>query len=162
MHNAPVEPEPRSSAGAAESEATQRDIERQLLSITAELVNELGGTLVTARLESSLERDLGISSLERVELLLRLEQAFHIRLPDAVRAEAVTLSDLVSAVLRAEPRVAEPLPSRREPPSPGTAAPSSAVTLVDVLYWHAERHRTGYTSIFARTTQRQLSGTVSC
>lgn len=117
----------------------QQDVERQLLTITAELVDELGGHAAPARLESSLERDLGISSLERVELLLRLERAFHIRLPDTVMADAVTLGDLVAAVRRAEPAVAEPLPSRREPPGPGTAAPSSATTLVDVLNWHAER-----------------------
>jgi 1-acyl-sn-glycerol-3-phosphate acyltransferase len=118
---------------------TQQDVERQVLATTAELVNELGGTATTPRLESSLERELGISSLERVELLLRLEQAFHIRLSDAVMAEAVTLADLVTAVLQAGPRVAEPLPSRREPQVHATAAPSSAATLVDVLYWHAER-----------------------
>jgi fatty-acyl-CoA synthase len=118
---------------------TQRDVERQVLAIAAELANELGGTATTPHLESSLERDLGISSLERVELLLRLEQAFHIRIADAVMANAITLSDLVTAVVRGKPRVAEPLPSRREPPSPGTEAPSSAATLVDVLHWHAER-----------------------
>ena len=117
----------------------QQDIERQILAITAGLVNELGGTATTPRLESSLERDLGISSLERVELLLRLEQAFHIRLADAVMADAVTLNDLVTAVVRGEPRVVEPLPPPREPPGAGTAAPSSAATLVDVLLWHAER-----------------------
>ena len=128
-----------SSHEASESVATRRHVERQLLTITAGLVNELGGTIATPHLEHSLERDLGISSLERVELLLRLEQAFHIRLPETVMAQAVTLGDLVTAVLRAEPRTAEPLPSRREASSPGTPAPSSAETLVDVLDWHAER-----------------------
>jgi 1-acyl-sn-glycerol-3-phosphate acyltransferase len=128
-----------SSREIVDSVTLQQDVERRVLAITAELVNELGGTATTPRLQSSLERDLGISSLERVELLLRLEQAFHVRLPDAVMAAAVTLADLVTAVLRAEPRVAEPLPSRREPHIPGAAAPSSAATLVDVLYWHAER-----------------------
>jgi 1-acyl-sn-glycerol-3-phosphate acyltransferase len=118
--------------------ATQR-VERQILAIAADLVRELGGATTTPHLEHSLERDLGISSLERVELLLRLERAFHVRLSDAVMAEAVTIGDLVAAVLRAAPRVAEPLPSRREPPSAGTVAPLSAATLVDVLHWHAER-----------------------
>jgi 1-acyl-sn-glycerol-3-phosphate acyltransferase len=122
-----------------DSVATELGVERQILSITAELVSELGGVTTTPRIEHSLERDLGISSLERVELLLRFERAFHIRLPDDVMANAVTLGDLVAAVLRAEPRVAERLPSRREPPTPGMAAPSSAATLVDVLHWHAER-----------------------
>ncbi|HLG57533.1 MAG TPA: AMP-binding protein [Vicinamibacterales bacterium] len=115
------------------------DFERRVLAIAAELVNELGGTATTVRLESSLERDLGISSLERVELLLRLERAFHVRLPDAVMANAVTAHDLVNAVVRGGPPVVDLLPSRHEPPSPGTAAPSSAATLVDVLHWHAER-----------------------
>jgi 1-acyl-sn-glycerol-3-phosphate acyltransferase len=119
--------------------SSREGVERQVLGIAGALVNELGGTTTTPRLEHSLERDLGISSLERVELLLRLEQAFHVRLPDAVMAEAITLGDLVTALLRAEPRVAETLPPRREPTAPGTAAPSSAATLVDVLYWHAER-----------------------
>jgi 1-acyl-sn-glycerol-3-phosphate acyltransferase len=127
------------SREATDDLAKPRRIERQLLAITAELVNELGGTAVRPALHHSLERDLGISSLERVELLLRVEHAFGIRLPDAVMAEAVTLSDLVTAVQLAEPRIAEPLPSRREPAGPGTPAPSSADTLVDVLCWHAER-----------------------
>jgi len=119
--------------------SSREGVERHILTIAGDLVSELGGITTSPRIEQSLERDLGISSLERVELLLRLEQAFHVRLPDAVMAEAVTLADLVTALLRAEPRVAETLPSRREPQGPGTAAPSSAATLVDVLYWHAER-----------------------
>lgn len=119
--------------------ASQSDVDRQILAITGELVNELGGDRITPRLESSLERDLGISSLERVELLLRLERTFHVRLADDVMAGAVTLSDLVAAILRAGPRVAEPLPAQQQPPGPGTAPPSSAATLVDVLHWHAER-----------------------
>ena len=127
------------SLEAADNREAQHGIERQLVAITTELVHELGSTTVSPTLAHSLERDLGIGSLERVELLLRIEQAFGIRLPDAVMAGAVTLNDLVTAILRAEPRIAEPLPSRREPAGPGTPAPESAETLVDVLYWHAER-----------------------
>jgi len=37
-------------------------------------VSELGAVTTTPRIEQSLERDLGISSLERVELLLRLRR----------------------------------------------------------------------------------------
>jgi fatty-acyl-CoA synthase len=119
--------------------SSREGVERHILTIAGDLVSELGGITTSPRIDHSLERDLGIGSLERVELLLRLEQAFHVRLPDAVMAEAVTLADLVTALLRAAPRVAEILPSRREPQGPGTAAPLSAATLVDVLYWHAER-----------------------
>ena len=128
-----------SSREPADSVVTRRAVEGQILAIATDLVAELGGARVTPTLDHSLERDLGISSLERLELLLRLEQAFRIRLSDAVMAEAVTLSDLVTAVLRAQPRTAERLPSRQEAPSPGAPAPSSADTLVEVLSWHAER-----------------------
>src|SRR5271169_1742316 len=48
---------------------------------------------------SQLDRDLGLGSLERVELLARLETAFGVRLPDRVVAEANTPEDLAKALL---------------------------------------------------------------
>ena len=48
---------------------------------------------------SQLDRDLGLGSLERVELLARLETAFGVRLPDQVVAEANTPEDLAKALL---------------------------------------------------------------
>lgn len=92
------------------------------------------GTVVP---DDSLDRDLGIGSLERVELLFRLEQAFGIRFSDTVMGGAETLNDLVQAVLAAGPSLAErcaPL----DLPTTGTSAPSSVRTLVDVLRWRAE------------------------
>ncbi len=47
---------------------------------------------------SQLDRDLGLGSLERVELLARLERAFGVRLPDRVVAEANTPEDLAKAL----------------------------------------------------------------
>ena len=48
----------------------------RVLDVVDELASELrgGGDGRQARLDDSLERDLGISSLERVELLVRLEE----------------------------------------------------------------------------------------
>ena len=56
------------------SEAAQE----RVLEVVRELLTELGGgrALRAAAPEASLERDLGLGSLERVELLLRLESAF--------------------------------------------------------------------------------------
>jgi 1-acyl-sn-glycerol-3-phosphate acyltransferase len=119
--------------------ATNRDVERRVVAITGDLLRELGGVTTTPRLEQSLERDLGIGSLERVELLLRLDRSLHVRLPDAVMTDAVTLGDVLAAVLHAKPRAPESLPAKREPSRPGATAPSTAVTLVDVLRWHAEQ-----------------------
>ena len=58
-------------------------VERRVLEIVEEFVAELGGFRGPVAPHNSLDRDLGIGSLERVELLLRLEQAFGVRLPDA-------------------------------------------------------------------------------
>jgi 1-acyl-sn-glycerol-3-phosphate acyltransferase len=46
-----------------------------------------------------LERELGLGSLERVELMLRLGDACGVRLPDRVVAEADTVQDLIDAIL---------------------------------------------------------------
>jgi 1-acyl-sn-glycerol-3-phosphate acyltransferase len=48
---------------------------------------------------SQLDRDLGLGSLERVELLARLETSFGVGLPDRVVAEANTPDDLAKALL---------------------------------------------------------------
>src|SRR6516165_7949960 len=91
--------------------ATDSTVDEQVLAIVAHLVNELsGGAAARPTLDDALDRDLGISSLERVELLLRLEQAFGIRLSDTVMAEAATPRDLVSAIQRAASGEAPPAP----------------------------------------------------
>lgn len=50
--------------------------------------------------ESHLERELGLGSLERVELMLRLNHAWGVRLPDRVIAEANTVEDVMQALRR--------------------------------------------------------------
>ena len=67
------------------------------------LLEELGshGALPLLKANSNLDRDLGLGSLERVELLARLEQAFGVRLADRVAAEANTPEDLAVAVSNA-------------------------------------------------------------
>jgi len=117
-----------------------RAVGRDVLAIVSTLVDELGGRPGDrpSGLDDRLDRDLGIGSLERVELLLRLEQRFGVRLPDAVMAEAVSPRDLITAIQGAEPPTLEALPPAR--PAIGEAAlpPAGARSLVDVLGWHAE------------------------
>ncbi|HTQ97297.1 MAG TPA: AMP-binding protein, partial [Candidatus Acidoferrum sp.] len=50
---------------------------------------------------SNLDRDLGLGSLERVELLTRLETVFGVRLPDTLAVEANTAEDLIQAIRNA-------------------------------------------------------------
>jgi 1-acyl-sn-glycerol-3-phosphate acyltransferase len=120
--------------------ATGPVVDNQVLDIVAGLVSELtGGTAPRPTLYDSIDRDLGISSLERVELLLRLERAFGVRLPDSVMAEAATPQDLVTAILHAAPATAEAAPALRLGTTPATSVPTTATSLVDALRWHAEQ-----------------------
>ncbi len=120
--------------------ADRRAVEREVLAIVEGLAAELGGPRArgAAGLDDSLDRDVGLGSLERVELLLRLEQAFGVRLPDAVMAGAESPRDLAGAILTAQPAPPEPVPEARAPMGAGIAAPASARTLAEVLRWHAE------------------------
>ena len=131
-------------------------LEPQVLSVIGRLVDELrrGEFRGAVGLGDSLERDLGISSLERVELLLRLERAFGVQLADAAMASADSPQDLVSAILTAEPAGTGTLPEIQAPVGAAAPAPASARTLVDVLRWHVEAHP-DRTHIFLRQDDDQ-------
>jgi acyl carrier protein len=65
----------------------------ELLSVVGNLVNELHlgrRRRFHITLDSNLDRDLGFDSLGRAELLLRLEQAFKLHLPERLLGEAAT------------------------------------------------------------------------
>ncbi|HJN45856.1 MAG: AMP-binding protein [Vicinamibacterales bacterium] len=115
-------------------------LERHILQLVGQLVGELRPGSPTAGIgpDDSLERELGIGSLERVELLTRIERGVGVRLADSVMATADTPADLVRAVAASEPAVAETLPAVLAPVGAATPAPSSAATLLDVLQWHAQ------------------------
>ena len=117
-------------------------LETRVLHVVSDLVRELRGqdTPRAISVMDSLERDLGISSLERVELLTRLERAFGVRLDDAVMSDAETPRDLATAIRTAGPAVAESWSDTRQDPTPAIPTPSAALTIVDALQWHAERN----------------------
>jgi len=80
-----------------------QDVQERVLGVLRGLLEELGshGAVAELTVHSNLDRDLGLGSLERVELLTRLEQAFEIRLPDTLAAEASTPKELISAIVAA-------------------------------------------------------------
>ncbi|MBZ4420124.1 AMP-binding protein [Myxococcus sp. RHSTA-1-4] len=90
--------------------------------------------------EAPLDTELGLGSLERVELLLRLQQAFGVTLPDEAVARATCARELARLISEAHPAVAEALPVPRATLPPARAAPGTARLLTDVLRWHAEAH----------------------
>jgi len=78
-------------------------VRERVLDVLRALLTELGseGALPILGPSSRLDRELGLGSLERVELLARLEAEFAIRLPDRVAAEINTPEELTEAVLTA-------------------------------------------------------------
>ncbi len=118
------------------------DVDARVLEVVDAFVTELG-TLPPrggVSLDDSLDRDLGLGSLERAELLFRLEEAFGVRFPDSVMGDADSGRDLARAVRAGGPRARPARPAVVTPLAGGAAAPASAATLVEVLAWHAERH----------------------
>jgi acyl carrier protein len=119
-------------------------VEEQVLEVVRDLLTELGShraaQSVTPHL--SFERDLGLGSLERVELLVRCEARFHTRLPDEIAQQADTPSEWAQALVddtrdqsagAVEKRYHIQQPVREAPP-----APESATNWVDVLRRHAD------------------------
>ena len=78
--------------------------QERLLDVVRTLVSELGhqSALASVGPAAHLDRELGLGSLERVELLLRLEKTFGTRLDERVLAEAETVQDLISALSTAQ------------------------------------------------------------
>ncbi|HEX2680811.1 MAG TPA: AMP-binding protein, partial [Candidatus Dormibacteraeota bacterium] len=76
------------------------EIEQRVREVVGSLLAELGNERALAAIQkgSHLDRDLGLGSLERVELLVRLDATFHTRLADRILAEADTVADLQAAV----------------------------------------------------------------
>ncbi len=115
-------------------------VEERVLAIVGALLDELdhGRAHRIPALDDALDRDLGLGSLERVELLLRLEAAFGVRLPDQAMAEAECPRALASALMLAGPAPVEAPAETFPHPGATTRVPVSAATLVDALRSHAE------------------------
>ncbi len=113
-------------------------VEAQICACVRQLLLELGGSRgieeLTARGGTAhLERELGLGSLERVELLLRLDEACGVRLPDHVVAEADTVQDLVAAILKANTDGATPA-ARASPPQISVSAAAPPLEISDVRH----------------------------
>src|SRR5450830_2084397 len=129
-----------SPAALAEQELRERDV----IALVAALVRELHPQrirFIDVLPSSRIERDLGIDSLGRTELILRIERAFRVRLPAQTIGEAETVHDLVRALEQAGPaRERAALEAPSVPALPSVPAASQARTLIEVLEWHAARH----------------------
>jgi fatty-acyl-CoA synthase len=111
----------------------------QVVEIVRGLASEAGGERAAraTHVGASLERELGLGSLERVELLLRLEAAFARRLPeDCLQLD--TPQALARALAAAD--AVEPGEDHTRAPALGAAAPATAVrTLQEALWRRAQK-----------------------
>ncbi len=137
------------SADAVSSTSTSAlQIERELLALVDTVASELHRGhlgLAAAGLDSSLERDLAIDSLARVELGVRIERCFGHRLADERLFEADTPRELLQALATAGAVNAPDFITHAVAPQPrrgATGLPQHARNLVEMLAWHVERNGT--------------------
>ena len=129
---------------------TRDDATRRVLDVARTLLDDLHGADYVGpplTLDSTLDQDLGLDSLARVELLQRLEQVFGVDLPDETLSRANTLRDLLAALragtVRSEhrpPSHAARIIAPSDEPAVRQRAPPRARTLPAVLEWHVEHH----------------------
>ncbi|MBI3370766.1 MAG: AMP-binding protein [Betaproteobacteria bacterium] len=124
---------------------TTKEIQpERLLALVADVVREARPNVEPhVALDSSLEKDLGLDSLARVELVLRLERECSTSLPEQALATSETPRDLLRFLLSSAghaPQAADRSVASLVQ-SEGVRAPSDsqARTLTEALEYHAER-----------------------
>lgn len=82
-------------------DGNKQDLEQKLLTITQDFLRELGASraLLAINMQAKLDQELGIGSLEKAELMHRIEQEFNTKLPESLLAEAKTLSDIFDRLI---------------------------------------------------------------
>lgn len=128
----------------ADNRIPKTDFTNTLLEVVRSLLEEIQGNASThtINLDSSLEKDIGLDSLARVELLARIERHFDLVLPENVFAEAETPRDLLRELTKASTYKTPNKPIVISPPKSAgdIILPAQAQTLVDVLDWHVQAH----------------------
>ncbi|MBA3013841.1 MAG: AMP-binding protein [Desulfobulbaceae bacterium] len=114
----------------------------KLLSLIEEMAHSLhpGQKPAPINLDTSIDRDLGLDSLSRVELLARIERLFDLTLPEQLLATADTPRDFLRAMAVSGTGVKHSLHPAAEALARVEDQPLNAQTLIEVLEWHAARH----------------------
>jgi 1-acyl-sn-glycerol-3-phosphate acyltransferase len=119
--------------------ATLQEVQERVLEVVRGLAGELSGERGVRAVGpgASLEREVGLGSLERVELLLRLETAFGRALADRCLALDTAL-DLARAILEAREAALPALPGRAEAVRATRSRAIHAETVHESLWRRAE------------------------
>ncbi len=126
---------------------TSNQLQNTLIHVIEQLVDELHAKRVYAHsvsLDSSLDRDLGLDSLARMELLTRLEKQFDIQLSEQLLATAETPRDLLRKLHTSDSNITSTQTTNVKPTDlseRGIEIPHQATTLVDALLFHTSIHK---------------------
>lgn len=116
----------------------------ELLQVINVLVTELQPQRVpkAITLDTSFEKDLGLDSISRIELITRVEKKFKLALSDQNIIEAESARDLLRAIQGvAMPRAAlDKVDIAATALADTSATPDDSLTLLDVLNWHVSTH----------------------
>jgi 1-acyl-sn-glycerol-3-phosphate acyltransferase len=125
-------------AGREDTTSSSDEAIERVLGVVRALAREVGGPRAERAVtkDASLEREVGLGSLERVELLVRLERAFGRPFDDACLGMD-TAVDLARAVLEAGPGEAKRLPGRESPVGAAADIGLGVRTLHESLWRHA-------------------------
>jgi 1-acyl-sn-glycerol-3-phosphate acyltransferase len=121
--------------------AEQIDPNRVLAVVAAVAREARPNVEVAVALDSSLERELGLDSLARVELVLRLEREFTTSLPEQALASSETPRDLLRFLLASHghaPQTADRTVASLSQ-AEGVRPPDHAQTLTEALEYYVER-----------------------
>jgi acyl carrier protein len=138
----------------------ERAEERLLAEIDTLLAENRQGGAQRATLDSALERDLGLDSLARVELMTRIEHAFGLSLPEQALVSAETPRDLLRFLRSAQPGQPQAVPHEPRSLAQGGAAqaPLQTKTLGEALAWHVEHQPQRLTAfMYADGREHELS-----
>lgn len=135
----------RKESGARNEIVTEKqDFTIKLLAIVQTLADDVSPTLrrsLPVNLDSNLDRDLGLDSLARAELISRLDKEFGVKLPDLVLVEANTPGDLLTALKQADPELGLSEPAESKYTSLELVEePISAETIIEALLFHVRNH----------------------
>lgn len=130
-----------SPAGSPNAPAPAAPLETRIIEVVREMLIEQGKERLASAVKatSSFERDLGLQSLDLVELVVRCETKLDVEIPDEIAEQPDTPASWAKAIqqgiedqgAKSEYRIVPPA----EPPPP---APVNARTLIDVLTYQAD------------------------
>lgn len=119
----------------------QNDTESRLFTIIRNILTELEAERAKLAISNNadLERDLGLGSIERAELLRRVETEFQIHVPETALTDVLTVNDLLLLIYKIKPSIALPLQQSYVPHLTASMIdPSKADTLVEILQKYAQ------------------------